>query len=175
MDGRRYRYLNYSAARPFGMTDSNGHFEIKSLPRGYTHLHAVKPTLHVKSHSVLYKIPSDLERKFEKGSEVKIVVEGTGTIRGKVVGIGDKAKGRRVNMNIEPLDEGNTWGGITSCKEDGAFAFEGVPPGRYKLSTQPMLPGMGDDPNAKIVVVSVGASLNVEVKYSTGRDLVQKK
>jgi hypothetical protein len=50
-----------------------------------------------------------------------------------------------------------------------------VPPGRYKLSTMPMLPGMGDDPNAKIVEVSVGASLNVEVKYSTGRDLVRKK
>ena len=61
------------------------------------------------------------------------------------------------------------------CKKDGSFAFENVPPGRYKLSTMPMLPGMGDDPNAKIVEVSAGASLNVEVKYSTGRDLVGKK
>ena len=172
MDGRPYQRLGYNPIRPFGMTDSKGHFEIKSLPRGYTHLYAIKSNLHFDSTNVLYKIPTEFERKYEQGLEVKIIAEGTGSIHGKVVGIGEKARGRQVNINIESLDEGNTWGGSMNCKEDGGFAFEEVPPGRYKLSTQPMLPGVGDDPNAIIVIVSAGESHNVEVKYSTSRDLV---
>jgi hypothetical protein len=175
IDGRPYRRLGYNPIKPFAVTDSKGHFEIKSLPQGYTHLYSSKPNLHSKSNSELYKIPSDRERGMGIETQVRIVVEGTGAVRGKVVGVGENTEGRQVSMNINALDSGNRWGGSMHCKKDGSFAFENVPPGRYKLSTMPMLPGMGDDPNAKIVEVSVGASLNVEVKYSTGRDLVGKK
>jgi hypothetical protein len=172
IDGRPYRRLGYNPIKPFAVTDSDGYFEIKSLPQGYTHLYSIKPNLHSKSNSELYRIPSDRERGMGIESEVRIVMEGTGTVRGKVVGVGENTEGRQVNVHLKALDRGNRWGGSMHCKEDGSFAFENVPLGRYKLSTMPMLPGMGDDPNAIIVQVSAGASLNVEVKYSTGRDLL---
>lgn len=175
IDGRPYRRLGYNPIKPFAVTGPDGRFEIKSLPLGYTHLHSSKPDLHSTSNSELYKIPSDPERGAGMAMDVRIVVEGTGTVHGNVVGIGDKARGRQVHMNIEALDEGNRWGGGMQCSEDGSFVFGDVPPGRYRLSTQPMIPGMGEDPNAEIVEVKAGASLDVQVKYSTGRDLVRKK
>ena len=171
LDGCPYRSPGYNP--PFGMTDSRGYFEIKSLPLGYTHLYATKPGLHFKYQKEFYKIPSDYERKVGELLGVKIVAEGTGTIHGKVVEIDAKANGQQVYINIESLDNGNTWGGTTPCNKDGEFEFKEVPSGRYKLSTQPLLPGIGDDPNAKIVTVSIGTSLNIEVKYSTSRDLVR--
>jgi len=175
IDGRPYRRLGYNPITLFAVTDAEGRFEIKSLPEGYTHLYSIKPDLHSRSNSELHTIPADRERKAGFAKEVRIVVEGTGTVRGKVVGVGEDAEGRQVNMNISALDNGNRWGGSMHCKKDGGFAFENVPPGRYKLSTVSMLPSMGDDPNAKIVEVSAGTTIEIDVKCSTRRDLVREK
>jgi len=175
MDGRPYRRLGYNPIKPFAVTDSAGRFEIKSLPLGYTHLYSRKPDLHSKSNSELHKIPSYRERGMGMETDVRIVVEGTGTVRGNVVGVGENTGRRQVSVHMSALDSGNRWGGSMHCREGGGFAFKNVPPGRYRLSTMPMLPGMGDDPNAKIVEMGAGVSLNVEVKYSTGRDLVDKE
>jgi len=76
--------LSYTCSRkPTATTDNDGRFELISLPRGLTSLRCTTPSLHVRSITPELLIVGMLA--WEKPEEAIIVVEGTGTVHGKVV------------------------------------------------------------------------------------------
>ena len=81
-----------------------------------------KESLHLQN-SIFeqYRIPSD---------DIRLVMEGTGIIRGQVVRADGRALSRDVHVHLRPPGEQRgKWGGSCKCKEDGTFEFTGVPPG----------------------------------------------
>ncbi|NQT82545.1 carboxypeptidase regulatory-like domain-containing protein [bacterium] len=154
--------LGYSCsdAKP-ATTDEQGRFEAASLPQGFTQVRCRVPSLYQTTPIFeLFNVPSD---------DIKIVMTGTGIVRGKVVGPDGKPPAREVHVSIGPSG-GNrvgTWGGSMRCKEDGSFEFKGVPPGDYLLSSNPGLMIQGTDPNAKPVTVKAGQAIEVEMTHST--------
>jgi hypothetical protein len=144
-------------------TDKDGRFEIRGLPQGFTHLSCSAPSLHQETSILqLYDVPAD---------DVKIVMKGTGIVRGKVVGPDGKRPSGDVLVSIEPPGGSRVgqWGGAARCKEDGTFEFKGVPPGQYVLSTDPMHAREGGDPNAKEVTVTAGQTVEVELTHHRSR------
>jgi hypothetical protein len=149
IDGRDYPCSAKSAT-----TDVKGRFEITALPRGYTRLRCSRKTLHQSSPFDLQEVPTDT---------VAIVMEGTGIVRGQVVAPGDKAPGSSVHIHIDSVDRKPGWGGGKRCEPDGTFLFEGVPPGRYRVSTQPLIEGI-ENTNFKTIEVKPGETSYVEVE-----------
>jgi hypothetical protein len=138
------------------LTDAQGRFRIAGLPRGYARLDCKSRRLYKTSPFDVIEVPSE---------DVQIPFEVTGTIKGKVLGA---PPDERVHIRTEALDRKPSWGGSQLCKDDGSFAFEGVPPGRYWVSTvdQRFLEG-AEDPTVQIVEVKPGATIELEVMYTT--------
>ncbi|MCH8333799.1 carboxypeptidase regulatory-like domain-containing protein [Candidatus Sumerlaeota bacterium] len=158
IDGHSYyRKTGRFTQKPGAQTDDQGRFTIEDIPAGYARLRARAPDLFSYGSLVLHEVPSD---------DVRIVVVGTGIIRGRVVGGAEAARIGQLHIHLIALDPDNKWGGAARCKEDGAFEFKGVPPGRYRLSTVPDdLPGVAQNPNARIVEVKPGATVEVAVLH----------
>ncbi|MFQ6130641.1 MAG: carboxypeptidase regulatory-like domain-containing protein [Armatimonadota bacterium] len=155
IDGREYE----CEAEPT-TTDAQGRFLIQGLPRGYARLDCRSRGLYKSAPFDMVAAPSE---------DVELAFEVTGTIRGNVV---DAPTDERVHIHVGSLDRKPGWGGGQLCKQDGSFAFEGVPPGRYWISTvsQDILDG-AVDPTAKIVEVKPGATVVVDVFYTTYGDI----
>lgn len=151
IDGREYE----CEAGP-ATTDDQGRFRIQDLPRGYAQLGCRSRRLYKSAPFDMVAVPAE---------EVEVALEATGIIRGRVVGA---PTDERVHIHTGSLDRTPAWGGGQLCKEGGSFAFEGVPPGRYWVSTvsQDILEG-AVDPTVKIVEVEPGATVEVEVLYTT--------
>lgn len=156
--------LGYRCSQePMATTDEDGRFELLSLPRGFASLRCRGPSLHQKSiSSALFTVGT---KAWEKPEEATIVVEGTGTVRGKVVGGDGKPPQRALIVEIEPKDgvRVGTWGGSVQCKEDGAFEFKGVPPGEYVLIAKPNPMREGEASEPKLVTVTVGGTVSLEI------------
>ena len=153
MDGLGYACSDVKAA----MTDKEGRFEIRSLPEGFTQLRCRAPSLHQETFVFeLYGVPSE---------GIKIVMTGTGVVRGKVIGRdGKPAPGAtHVSIGHPGGDRVGQWGGSMQCKGDGTFEFQGVPPGEYLVGTNPLLSIKGEDPNAKRITVKAGQTVEVEI------------
>jgi len=147
INGRGYRTVESEGVR----TDAQGKFEIGGLPMGYTYILCYAEGLHqVGVLKQMYDIPSK--------EKIQIHMGRTGIIKGKV-------SGKVTNVSVYP--EGGakvgTWGGSTQVKADGTFEFKNVPPGKYYVSGDPGKAVMGNDPNAKLVTVEAGKTVEVEV------------
>ena len=156
--------LGYKCSQePTATTDESGRFELHSLPRGYMSLSCRAPSLHQKSvSSELFTIGT---KPWEKPEEATIVVEGTGTVRGKVVGSDGNPPRRSFIVEIKPRDGVGigTWGGSMQCKKDGVFEFRGVPPGEYVVIAKPNPMREGEASEPKLVIVTVGATASLEI------------
>ena len=154
VDGMPYT----SPEAPPVKTDEKGCVEIRSLPwHGFTAIRCGAPGLHQTPSIVeLYKVPSE---------DLKFVMTGTGTVRGKVTERDGKPPAGEVHVHIlKP--EGNrvgTWGGSMKCQADGRFEFHGVPPGESLVSADPLFPMEGKAADAKPVTVRVGETAEVEI------------
>jgi len=151
-DGFGYLCAGEKAA----ITDKQGRFEIRSLPKGTMSIRCRAKSLHLKN-SIFerYSIPSD---------QIRLTMTGTGTIRGKVVDKDGKAPLGKVHINIRPPGEQlGKWGGSRICEVDGSFEFTGVPPGEYLLGTDFRLASEGDRTNAKLISVEAGKTYEVEI------------
>ena len=158
IDGLGYR----CAGEPSAATDAKGCFEISSLPEGFTGLNCRAPSLHQQTSIFeLYKVSN---RSWEKREDIRIVMTGTGSVRGKVVDRDGKAPTREFHVNIEPKGGSKlgSWGGSMRCKEGGTFEFSGVPPGEYVLVAQPNPMTEGEASEPKPVVITAGCALEVE-------------
>lgn len=159
IDGLGYQ----CASEPVATTDAKGGFEISSLPEGFTGMRCRAPALHQKTSIFeLYRVSS---RPWEERADVKIVMTGTGVVRGKVVGKDGKAPTRSFVVNLEPKGGSRigTWGGSMQCDEGGAFEFKGVPPGEYVLIAQPNPMTKGEASEPRPVVVTTAGVLEVEI------------
>ncbi len=138
-------------------TDKEGRFEIRSLPKGFTLIRCRASSLHQEtSISELYDIPSD---------DIRIIMTGTGIVRGKVVGRDGKPPTREFIVELEPREgvKVGSWGGSMQCEKDGSFDFKGVPPGKYILIAKPNPMRESEASAPKLVTVKVGKTVEVEI------------
>lgn len=146
-------------------TDDQGGFEFTSLPEGYTGLDCSSPPLHQQS-SILerYQVTAMVPPSGKK-PEVKIVMTGTGTVRGKVTDRDGKAPSVQMMAEIEPKggSKVGSWGGSMQCKEGGAFEFSGVPPGDYVVTVRPNPGRETDVTEPKPVTVTTGGTQDLEI------------
>jgi hypothetical protein len=156
IDGRGYE----PAARAETTTDAKGKFTLSGLPKGNARLFAhAKNFAHVDPLAV-QTLPS----------EVTLRMTPTGDVRGKVLTpAGDPVAGPPGSVSISLTPEGGDaigkWSGSMNVNPDGTYVFEGVPPGKYVLSTNPLLGRGGKDPNARLVEVKGGQTAQVDVTH----------
>ena len=159
IDGFGYK----CSQEPLATTDESGHFELHSLPQGFTSLRCRAPSLHQKS------INSDMltvgAKPWEKQEEASIVVEGTGTVRGKVIDDDGNPPKRPFIAEIEPKDglKVGAWSGSGQCKEDGSFEFQDVPPGDYVVITMPNPMSEREASEPQHVTVKAGGMVRLEI------------
>ena len=156
--------LGYECSREaMATTDEGGRFELTSLPRGFASLRCSAPSLHQKSiSSELFTVGA---KPWEDPEDATIVVEGTGTVRGKVIGDDGKPPQRSFIAEIQPRDglKVGTWGGSMHCREGGVFEFKGVPPGEYAVIAKPNPMREGEASEPKPVTVTVGGTVTLEI------------
>jgi len=153
IDGQRYHCPD---AQP-ETTSAEGRFEFRSLPKGHAQIRANAPSMQqATSIFALYPVPS---------KDIRIVLTGTAIVRGSVAEKNGDPPAEIAHVHIGtpwPARLG-TWGGSMECSPDGRFEFKGVPPGEYILSAKAILPGQPHDPNAKIITVKAGDSVDVRL------------
>jgi hypothetical protein len=146
------------------MTDDQGRFKIDGLPRGHVQLRCSSRQLYKSGPFDMVEVPSE---------DVGVPIEVTGAIAGRVLGAPD---GERLHIHCGALDRKPSWGGSKLCEEDGSFAFDGVPPGRYWVSTVPQEILQGAvDPTAQIVEVKPGGPVEVDVLFTTYGEVLKSQ
>jgi 5-hydroxyisourate hydrolase-like protein (transthyretin family) len=142
------------------ITDKQGCFEIRSLPKGMMSIGYQGKLLHPKNSTFeRYSIPSD---------KIKLTMTGTGTIRGKVVDKDGKRPLGEIHLNIDPPGEEwlGKWGSSGRLSEDGTFDISGIPPGEYIISTRPN-PSRGYyKPNTIKITVEAGKTYELEIIHA---------
>ncbi|UCH34166.1 MAG: carboxypeptidase regulatory-like domain-containing protein, partial [Armatimonadota bacterium] len=155
IDGQDYPSVDAHPA----ITDAQGRFEVRSLPVGFVQLRCRAASMHLATSTCeICEVP---------GERLKLTMEGTGRIRGKVVDkYGDVPPGE-LHVHVRPVGELliGTWGGSARCEEDGSFDFAEVPPGRYLVGTNFMLLHEDRDPNAKPVSIEPGTTVELEIVH----------
>jgi hypothetical protein len=100
------------------------------VPTGFTQLWCSADGFYHNFMQELYDVPAE---------GLRLQAVRTGIVRVKVVDADDKPVTSNFIISIEP--EGGsrvgTWGGSANVQENGTFTFQGVPPGRYRISGHP--------------------------------------
>jgi hypothetical protein len=156
MDGLPY----WCAGDVSAITDQQGRFEIQPLPLGSLNIICMTKELHIKN-SIFeqYPIPSD---------QIKLIVEGTSTIHGKVVIKDGQRPSGQIVLEIRPQDGIvlGKWGYSGQLKEDGFFDINGIPPGEYVISTRPNPSNCDYKPNTRNITVQSGQTYQIEVVHA---------
>ncbi len=109
IDGLGYK----CAEEPLATTDAKGGFEISSLPEGYTSVRCLAQSLHQQTSIFnIYKAPNNPS---DEEAGVKIVVGGTGIVRGKVVEQDGKAPSGQSLWNLNPRAARKSAPGAARC------------------------------------------------------------
>ena len=113
------------------VSDSNGRFEITGVPIGFCNLRCFDRQWHL-TDSIFdwYPVPGDV---------VKIVVEPTATICGKITTTDGTSLEGTINMSIEPAEGEHIgrWGYGGNIPKDGKFEIKGIPPDEYAITVNP--------------------------------------
>jgi hypothetical protein len=149
-------------------SDAEGRFQLKGLPVGLLQVFAHREGYHQRWN------PSDLVQVLGPGAgtqlEYAVRMEPTGAVSVQIVD-GDRKPIRNlrdgeVQVHIE-ASEGpvvGSWGGGSSVGTNGVCVFEGVPPGQYRVSGKPFVPGSGQgDGGAVAVTVEAGKTAHLEL------------
>src|SRR5262249_46815211 len=124
---------------------------------GYIHLHATKQSWYHNNIMGIYPTPAE---------DVKLTLTGTGGVKGRVVDAAGKPVGKG-NIEVYPAGERiGKWGGSMQVRTDGTFAFDGVPPGHYLVSTDPRAGIPGQKVKTQEIDVTAGKTTEVEVPAS---------
>lgn len=138
-------------------TDANGCFHIPAVPSGYGRLVCFPKGYHV-GVGELQAVPA---------KDLVLRASRTGTIRGKVIGGGQKLGEVTVSVEQQTGPQVGKWGGGRRVKPDGTFEFDNVPPGTYIISTGPLVPSEMPDANAKTIEVTAGQTVTVELQAAS--------
>ena len=163
IDGYGYGYECSTAPR--AQTNEEGRFELHSLPSGYTRIRSRAPSLHQKTPgSTIYDISV---KPWRDPQLIRIVMSGTGIVRGTVVGMDGKPPTRPFIAEIEPKSGSKigSWGGSMQCKKDGSFEFKGVPPGEYVVHAKPNPMREGEASEPKLVTITVGGIEDLHIPH----------
>jgi hypothetical protein len=154
IDGREYPTPDAEPAA----TDAEGRFEVHSLPIGFVQVRCRVPSMHLAKLSCeICEVP---------GKPIELTMEGTGTLRGKVVDENGNIPAGEVNVEVRPVgDPIGKWGGGMQCEADGSFEITGVPPDEYLVSSNPGLLIMGLDPDAVRVSIEAGETIELEIVH----------
>jgi len=140
-------------------TGDDGRFELTGLPEGYAELWCHAPGyFQPDSVAKLHDVPA-------KGLVIRMV--GTGKVKVTVVGPDGKPPTGNVHVHVNPEGEQiGKWGGSAELKPDGTYEFDGVPPGKYWVSTIPS-PGMRaeENPAAKPIVIEAGKTAQIKLVH----------
>ena len=108
----------------------------------------------------------DLIKLYDVPSKEPIVIHmtSTGSVKGRVQLPPGGANGQ-VDVSIAPEggDKIGSWGGSMHAQDDGTFAFEGVPPGKYYVSTHPLIGDPAKESHARPVTVESGKTVEIEI------------
>jgi hypothetical protein len=155
LDGRGYPHADSHETT----TDAEGKFTISNLPRGEGQVTAWTDGHYQVDMLKVHQFPAE-------GGLLTLRMTRSGAIRGRVV----DAKGKAVaNGNISIWPEGGnkvgTWGAGANLKDDGSFAFDNVPTGKYFVSADPGAQFRKDGGRgaAKLIEVKPGETAEVEV------------
>ena len=147
--------LGYSSPDVEVLTDDEGKFRLFPLPKGFASIRCRVPKMYL-TNSIFdnYSVPSD---------NIKLVMTGTSTVRGKVYTKDWQTPKKTGHVSIRPVGEqSGKWGGSASVKEDGTFEFKGVPPGDYLVGIGGMIES--EEEKKRATLVSVQASKIYEVE-----------
>lgn len=152
-DGSDYPLLEESPV----VTNTQGQFEISGLPEGFASIRCRTGQWH-QTNSIfeMYSVPSD---------NLKIILEGTATVRGKVVTEkGNKPAGQIV-LEIEPPGEEQVgkWGYSGYLSENGSFDISGIPPGEYIISARPNPSSSDYQPHTQKIIVQSGKTYEITI------------
>ena len=138
------------------VTDKNGRFEIRDLPRGFTSLRVRKDGYCQMASDDVYEIPG-------KGS-ITVRMDRAGTIRGSVEGLLQQEPRQMIWVGLTP--EGPPVGSLTRktmCGPDGRFGFGTVRVGRYILTASTDR-DMGGETIKRPIALKPGQVLEVDLK-----------
>ncbi len=155
VDGTEYPFLSESPV----VTNEKGEFEISELPKGFASIRCQGQGLHqTGSIFQMYPIPSD---------KLKLTMEGTGTVRGKVLTEKGSAPTGQIVLEIETPGEEKIgkWGYSGYLSKDGTFNISGIPPGEYIISARPNPSSASYKPNEQKIIVEPGKTIEIEIRH----------
>ena len=145
------------AERKSAVTDNEGRFEIRLLPEGSISIRCRGISLYLKN-SIFerYRVPSE---------QIRLVMAGTGIVRGNVVDNNGKKPAGQVVLELVPEGEERlgkwAWSGFIN--ENGTFDIRDIPVGKYVISPRPN-PSLGNfKPETQIIIVESGKIYDVNV------------
>jgi len=159
IDGRGYAMPE----KPLSVTDNIGGFVLTNLPTGFTQFRIHEPGYHFGDLFTVHNVPGTnavLHLTTAGGVQV--------TIRDKEGQRMSRFEGKPIIVNIEPVEgrKIGSWSGSGKVKDDGTIEFKNMPPGQYRLNSQPN-PANSDRKYTReqIVTVKPGDPVTVKMVY----------
>jgi hypothetical protein len=155
VDGNEYPFWTESPV----VTDKLGRFSIEDLPEGFAGIRCNAAGFHQKNSIFeMYPIPSD---------KLKLIMEGTGTVRGKVVTEKGNIPSGQIVLEIETPGEEKIgkWGYSGYLGKDGTFNISGIPPDEYIITTRPNPSSSNYKPNQQKIVIEPGKTYEIEILH----------
>lgn len=153
------RFGYWCVGDKFSITDKEGRFEIRPLPEGLMNVMCDAKGLHLKN-SIFeeYPIPSD---------KLKLIMEGTGTVHGKVVTEKGSVPVGQIVLEIGPPGEEKIgkWSYSGYLSKDGTFNISGIPPGEYIITTRLNPSSPSYKPNEQRIIVEPGKTIEIEIRH----------
>jgi hypothetical protein len=164
-DGRGYPMPTAVEA----VSDVQGRFELRALPTGSFQIWAYLAGYHHHWN------PAELLKAKPAGEAAPrgciVRMEATGTVRIQLVDTQGTpitqlpAGGTQVHIQSAEGMVVGAWGGSANLETNGQYEFKDVPPGRYRISTKPFLPGQ-NAAEAAAQSITVEPRRTVEVKLA---------
>jgi hypothetical protein len=155
VDGNEYPFWTESPV----VTDKLGRFSIEDLPEGFAGIRCNAAGFHQKNSIFeMYPIPSD---------KLKLIMEGTGTVRGKVLTEKGNIPSGQIVLEIETPGEEKIgkWGYSGYLGKDGTFNISGIPPGEYIITTRPNPSSANYKPYKQKIVIEPGKTYEIEILH----------
>jgi hypothetical protein len=133
------------------ITTEDGSFRLADLPAGSLQIWAYRDGYHHKWE------PSEVVHvASQERAKITVRMEGAGRVRVQVLDKGGtpvaKLDGGSVNIQQADREGVGSWGGGSNVDTNGTCEFSNVPPGKYRVSSKPFIPGVQHDAASDVLV-----------------------